>query len=164
MDEYTGLDTKDIFLLPHQEAVYKQMCGRVLRPAPEKKVNNDFDGKVIVLDGNTAVEYDHLTSDQQEKVRKLKAIADLEREESMKRGAALSALSALASAGIPEYIRDFAMNNDPLPNAPRSERGRMVTPPERVRAGQRRNAPCTCGSGKKFKVCCLRASVEKPAG
>jgi hypothetical protein len=27
-----------------------------------------------------------------------------------------------------------------------------------------RNAPCPCGSGKKFKNCCLRKEVEKEKG
>jgi uncharacterized protein YecA (UPF0149 family) len=28
----------------------------------------------------------------------------------------------------------------------------------KVRPRHRRNAPCPCGSGRKFKACCLRAT------
>ena len=31
----------------------------------------------------------------------------------------------------------------------------LTVPPPRIKLGIRRNAMCPCGSGKKFKACCL---------
>jgi uncharacterized protein YecA (UPF0149 family) len=114
-------------------------------------------GKLVVLDDGTTIEYDKLLPHQQEMVDRLQAISEQERSQKARTNAALAALTALSVSGAPEYMEEFLRSEDPLPNAPWNERGRVVTPPDQVRAGQRRNAPCACGSGKKFKVCCLRA-------
>jgi hypothetical protein len=60
-----------------------------------------------------------------------------------------------SEAGLAEYIKDFNQSLDSVDDpdaAPPLARGQRVG----------RNDPCPCGSGKKFKKCCLRQQGSLP--
>ncbi|MFT4622931.1 MAG: preprotein translocase subunit SecA, partial [Myxococcota bacterium] len=77
-------------------------------------------------------------------------------------GGAAGAGSSQSDAGIPEVLPVVAPPAAPPPPP------KVPEPGDEARAfaalyGVRRNDPCPCGSGKKFKKCCYEAGYEAPA-
>jgi hypothetical protein len=65
------------------------------------------------------------------------------------------AIRKCLSAGMADYVRYDLPTANPGPdfNRPRDSAS-LILAPQRQRTG--RNDPCPCGSGRKFKHCCLR--------
>ena len=50
----------------------------------------------------------------------------------------------------------FPLTPAPPPPSPRPEEAKGMAPIRYTGRPVRRNAPCHCGSGKKYKACCLK--------
>ncbi len=63
------------------------------------------------------------------------------------------------SQGIDPLLRLMALGRS---RQPATKPGQLIlpTPPKRVKVG--RNDPCPCGSGKKYKKCCLNRGRRSP--
>lgn len=51
-----------------------------------------------------------------------------------------------------------------FPDGPTGPTSNRVPRPPAKKQGQERNAPCACGSGRKFKNCCMRNQGATGAG
>jgi preprotein translocase subunit SecA len=69
----------------------------------------------------------------------------------------------ISNAMLAWYIFGKSALPEDMPSMPCKPEPRIISRPAPVGYGKRinRNAPCPCGSGKKFKKCCFITPAEK---